>query len=352
LGTSNSFLCQYHGWTYDTDGKLIGAPLIDDVYKDDIDRDAWGLLAANVAIYKGLIFATFNKRAVPLEEFLGDFTWILDMMLGPRPGGVEVAGGFIRWTINMNWKFGAENSGGDTYHGTTTHRAAIEVGHRGALPSDAAATEEPAHRIGAVEGAGFTMVSRFGHGVNVSPVDEALMAIAREKYRPTGDIDRDTPLRAYLYETMDQSLDELGPYRSAAVGRFNANIFPNAGFHSSAQTIHLLHPRGPRRTEVWLLPLVDRDAPPEVKRWVRSQADHHFGPAGLFEEDDGENWEQATDSTTGAVASTLPFNYQLGIGRAEVLPEGLAPERIDGGCNEYAQLALLRRWHELMIEPS
>ena len=50
-----------------------------------------------------------------------------------------------------------------------------------------------------------------------------------------------------------------------------------------------------------MLLLVDKAAPEEVKTWVRREADHHFGPAGLFEEDDGENWEQATAATTGPI---------------------------------------------------
>ena len=65
-----------------------------------------------------------------LEECLGDFTWLLDMMLEPCPAASRsLAARFAGWR-NMNWKFGAENSGGDTYHGATTHASARGVGHK------------------------------------------------------------------------------------------------------------------------------------------------------------------------------------------------------------------------------
>ncbi|WEH12923.1 aromatic ring-hydroxylating dioxygenase subunit alpha [Streptomyces sp. VNUA24] len=340
LGTTRAFMCQYHGWTYDIDGNFVGAPQFEKVYQDDLDKSKWGLHRARVALYKGLIFATFDTSLPPLEEFLGDFTWLLDMSLDPRPGGVEVAGGFLRWNIRTNWKFGAENSGGDLYHGGTTHRSAVDIGHR----AIATGKNDPKHATDEELDPGGTMTSSFGHGVNWSdrrPEPEGGAHVPPDE----------TPLARYLRENRELTRQHLGDFRSRTIRRFNANIFPNAGFHSSAQTIHIFHPRGPGRSEVWLIPLVDKAAPQDVKDWVRRHTDSHFGPGGFFEEDDGENWEQATAATRGVVASRLPFNYQMGFGREKVISEPGVPDRMDGGFNDYGQRALLERWHDMMRTP-
>ena len=50
-GNTNTWLCQYHGWTYDTTGAFVGAPHFEEIYKNDIDpseccllytSDQWG----------------------------------------------------------------------------------------------------------------------------------------------------------------------------------------------------------------------------------------------------------------------------------------------------------------------
>ncbi|GAA1382198.1 aromatic ring-hydroxylating dioxygenase subunit alpha [Pseudonocardia kongjuensis] len=340
IGNTRAFMCQYHGWTYDVDGAFKGAPHFEEVYGNDIDKRQWGLHPARVELYKGLVFATFEPTAPPLAEFLGDFAYILDVSLDPRPGGVEVAGnGFLRWNIKMNWKFGAENSGGDLYHGGTTHRSALDVGHTAiATPRNG---DDDRDKPEEVLDTGGTLTSDHGHAVNWS-----------DRRPDNGEPPKlDNPLARYLYENRELTASHLGEFRARQIRRYNANVFPNAGFHSSAQTIHLFHPRGPMETEVWLIPLVDKNAPDDVKAWVRRHADQHFGPGGFFEEDDGENWEQATAACQGVVASRLPFNYQMGFGREQVVQRPGVPDAYDGGFNDYGQRAFLTRWHELMAKP-
>ena len=72
IGKANSFLCSYHGWNYDLTGRLIGMPGEDTFYRNDIDKDAWGLgKAAKVESYKGFVFATMDPNAPALEDYLG-----------------------------------------------------------------------------------------------------------------------------------------------------------------------------------------------------------------------------------------------------------------------------------------
>src|SRR6266849_159794 len=72
-GHASSFMCTYHGWTYDLQGKLVGVPGFKDYYHEDLNREEWGLIrAAHVESYKGFIFATLDPEAPGLAEFLGD----------------------------------------------------------------------------------------------------------------------------------------------------------------------------------------------------------------------------------------------------------------------------------------
>src|SRR5690349_9847931 len=71
-GHATSFMCTYHGWTFDLQGKLVGVPGFKDYYHEDLDREDWGLIhAAKVDSYHGFIFATLDPDAPSLIDFLG-----------------------------------------------------------------------------------------------------------------------------------------------------------------------------------------------------------------------------------------------------------------------------------------
>src|SRR5437762_742996 len=88
-GHATSFMCTYHGWTYDLQGKLVGVPGFKDYYHEDLNREEWGLItAAQVESYKGFIFATLDAEAPALPEYLGDVGRMAIDLLAER--GVEV----------------------------------------------------------------------------------------------------------------------------------------------------------------------------------------------------------------------------------------------------------------------
>src|SRR6266550_2657726 len=104
-GHASSFMCTYHGWTYDLEGKLIGVPGLNEIYHGDLNRDEWGLIkAAQVDSYQGFIFATLDPEAPPLDEYLGDVGRMgIDLLVAA--GDTKVADGIQKWTIGCNWKF-------------------------------------------------------------------------------------------------------------------------------------------------------------------------------------------------------------------------------------------------------
>ena len=334
-GRAHSFMCTYHGWTYDLQGNLIGVPGYEECYHGELDREQWGLIpVAQVASYKGLIFGTFDPEAPALEEYLGDIRWGMDILLDQRVGGTELAGGVFKWLMNCNWKLGADNFIGDNYHGSTTHRSAGMVGHRTEQRNPESRNRE--HEV--LNRPGFTVSTEYGHGFNAAlrpPGEDALAGVPE-------------PLGSYYRSTSAEVEPRLGRLRAREVARINCGVFPNLSLSSSSMMLHVWHPRGPTKTELWLYTLVDRDAPPEVKRTFRQMAQRHFSPSGMFEQDDGENWEQSTLAAMGAVARRYPLNYQMGLGHETFVRDGDGPARWNSLMNEHNQRAYYKRWAEMM----
>ncbi len=101
-GHATSFMCTYHGWTYDLKGALVGVPGFKEVYHEELDRGNWGLIkAARVDAYKGFIFASMDPESPPLPEFLGETgTMNLDLV------GKDIAfDGLAKFSVQTNWKF-------------------------------------------------------------------------------------------------------------------------------------------------------------------------------------------------------------------------------------------------------
>src|SRR5712671_5683519 len=130
-GNTTVFTCPYHGWSYGTDGRLVGVPFFREAYHERLDRSQWGLVeVAQLCRYKGTVWATWDPAAPSFFEYLGDFRRYLDLTLDSwdgSEGGSEVIGGVQKWLIPCNWKFPAENFSGDSYH-NISHRSVDLVG--------------------------------------------------------------------------------------------------------------------------------------------------------------------------------------------------------------------------------
>src|SRR4051794_890004 len=129
LGNTSHFRCPYHAWTYKNSGELIGVPFHRDAYggEDGLRRSGMGLLPApRVETYAGLIFASLDDDAPELANYLGGFRFYLDFYLRQSAEGSELHGP-QRFRVKANWKIGAENFAGDTYHTPHTHASVVEI---------------------------------------------------------------------------------------------------------------------------------------------------------------------------------------------------------------------------------
>jgi phenylpropionate dioxygenase-like ring-hydroxylating dioxygenase large terminal subunit len=342
-GNTPVFTCPYHGWSFATDGKLVGVPFYKDAYHEKLDKARWGLVeVAQLCNYKGTIWATWDESAPPFLEYLGDFKVYLDLSLDSwdgREGGTQVLGGVQKWLIPCNWKFPAENFSGDSYH-NISHRSVDMVGI-GPSGSGRRDTQERAlaRRLQ------ICFPDR-GHqtGVYVLPRDLATPAgyqhspIVSEYFR-------------YCEEERRRRKGEWGRMTGSP-----GEIFPNTALHPrQPRTVAVWHPRGSHQTEVWRWYLVDQDAPPEVKDALRRYYIRYSGPGGMTEQDDMENWNYAHAASRGTIARRYPYNYEQGLGyevhdfecEGLKLP-GVVMELTEARSSEHNLRNFYKRWAEFM----
>ena len=117
-----SFVCVYHQWAYDAQGNLRGVPFRRGLngqggMAKTFDTARHGLQKLRVASLCGMVFVSFDEKAPPLEEFLGESMCYFIRRVFHRP--VRVLG-YARQNMRGNWKLYSENSR-DGYHGGLLH---------------------------------------------------------------------------------------------------------------------------------------------------------------------------------------------------------------------------------------
>ena len=293
-GNAKAFTCSYHGWTYDRGGKLVGVPFREK-YDGSFDQKDWGLVpVSQVTNYKGFVFGTFDPKAPPFVETLGDMRFYFDAFVDRRAGGTEVIGGVQKWVVETNWKFGADNFVQDMHHVGPTHGSSMfAMLPEGMDPSQAAFPNE-----------GKQIAAGNGHGTGFFTEGDIISVLMGPD------------VAGYYFGEAGAEADErLGAPRAHVARGAHATIFPSFSYLTGIQTMRVWHPKGPSRMEVWAWVLVDREAPPAIKDALRVATTRSFGPGAMLEQDDGENWTQCSAAARGWVSRSRMNNLQLGLGR-------------------------------------
>ena len=113
-GNTKGFTCDYHGWSYDLTGKLVGAPFMEDVQDFDLSNCRLPPLMSDV--WAGWVFVTFAADAPALADHLSEFAdeFAVLGMGSCRTGNKQ------SWEVACNWKIMNENNH-DLYHVQATH---------------------------------------------------------------------------------------------------------------------------------------------------------------------------------------------------------------------------------------
>ena len=335
-GSARAFTCPYHGWSYGVDGALVGVPNQRESFGESFDKSGLGLIpVAQVETFRGLIFANFDPTACTLTEWLGDMAFYLDTSLDRRGSGTEVIGGIQKWRIETNWKMPAENQIGDVAHGPVSHASVFTMARMsGGADADKAMNDILVH--------GRNVALQNGHGLTVRffPEDQPEDWLPGEKQ-----LHEIPEVGEYLREVQAEAEERLGPLRKR-LKIATGTVYPTFSILGSNNTIRVAHPRGPTTTDYWAWVLVDKEAPPVVKDTLRRFYIMTFGPGGIFEQDDGENWEEVTAGAQGVQASKHPFHFHMGMGQEGPHPE--LPGEVCHVHSEHTQRRMYRFWRDQM----
>jgi phenylpropionate dioxygenase-like ring-hydroxylating dioxygenase large terminal subunit len=326
-GNAGRFMCAYHGWTYANDGTLEHVPGESEAYYNELDKCALSLIEARVETYAGIVFATWAQDAPGLEAYLGDARWYLDTVFNRRDCGMQAMGP-LKWLEPVNWKTVVDNCS-DNYHVPTTHMSSMLAQSR--------ALGRPlfTHEVQFSSPNKHVFVN--GHALTFREAEDNTPRYVHGMSRDTLNI-----FQEHYNITLPEVERRLGTFRAHRVQLGNHSLFPNGvlGFR-------LALPRGPQRTEFWHFVLVEKDAPEVVKQVTRIGSQANNGPAGLFEQDDIDNWRQVTMASRSPVARQYAQELSMGVGHAAAHADypGLVSERY---ISENNQRYFYRRWQEFM----
>ena len=303
-GNTVVFTCPYHGWSYSTDGALVGVPYFREAYRTELDRSKMGLIeVAQVYSYKGSIWASWDPAAPPFLEYLGEFRRFLDLILDGwdgREGQAELLGGVQKWIIPCNWKFPAENFSGDTYH-NISHRSVDLVG---AGPSGRSRRDYSELNV-----------ARKLHVALPDRGHQTITYVLPKDHEPQPAYQNSPEVAEYFRHCEEERRKRPG-INGRMIGA-PGEIFPNTALlPRQPRTLAVWHPVSAHQTEVWRFFFVDRDAPRVVKNFLRDYYIRYSGPAGMTEQDDMENWSYAHAASRGVIARRHPYTYQMGMGHA------------------------------------
>ena len=220
-GHSSTIQCSYHAWTYGLDGRLVGAPHMDDV--SGFDKADYSLNPVNLGVWEGFIFVNLANNPMPLENWFaplaGKFShWNIATL---RPAKR------IEYDVRANWKLMFENYS-ECYHCPGVHPQLQKVS-----PYDSAENDL---REGPFLG-GFMKINP-GKSLSMSGNTCAL------------------PIRACSKELAAASPSVGGPDHEHQIV-FYYSIFPNMllSLHPEYVMVHQLWPQSPERTLIvcdWL----------------------------------------------------------------------------------------------------
>src|SRR5450631_2542545 len=118
--------CPYHGWTYRLNGSVRTVPLKSGYAGTAVARGEEGrgmIRVANVAVYRGFVFARLSGAGLSFEQYFGDSLSSIDNMADRSPvGRLQVTGGVLRYLHDCNWKMFIENLN-DTMHPMVAHES-------------------------------------------------------------------------------------------------------------------------------------------------------------------------------------------------------------------------------------
>ncbi len=339
-GNRKFHVCPYHGWAYDSAGRIADVKdHASGAYSAGFAREDHNLVPLGAfASYKGLMFGSVSAEVPPLEEFLGELRFFLDLAMEQGPQGMEFVPGRIGFTYRGNWKAQLDNSS-DAYHLTSTHVSFMEVQRRRAdlVSGNQEARQFDWKRRFEQQGGAFT----FKNGHNAIWLNQS-----ESSKRP-------------IFSRIDEVRERLGPLKAEWMLRLrNLTVFPSMQIaDSTSLLIRTFRPVAVDETEMRYYCLAPIGEAPEVRQWRLRQFEDFFNVSGFATPDDTTMYE---DMAVGLRARQIDAvqGYYRGMAdcvqgademarTAGVIPVSSVQGQFDLQAETWGH-ALYREWSRLM----
>jgi benzoate/toluate 1,2-dioxygenase alpha subunit len=302
-GNARYHVCQYHGWSYDSAGKL---KTIKDrqhaCYSDAFEQDNHDLVPVpRFESYRGFLFGCMDAQARPLDQHLGEAKFFIDLVIDQSPRGVELVPGVSSYTYRGNWKLQLEN-GLDAYHLTSTHPSFMKIVER-------RTSGESSHALPAVDFAlyrergGFTF--DHGHAVLFTPNP-------KPEIRP-------------LFATIDEVSARVGAERAEwMLTTRNLVLFPNVQLAENASLqLRVIRPLSVDLTEMTIYCMAPVGESDSARSFRLRQFEDFFNSSGMATPDDTTCYE---DCQSGYQAQIVRWQqgYARGMNSSSAGPNEVA----------------------------
>ncbi len=341
MGNTSHFRCTYHGFTYNTDGELIGMPVKEATYGNVPGIEDLGLYEVKLSSYKGMIFGNIERNAQPLSEFLGDARFYLDFMIDKTGEGMTFTSP-QRWISHHNWKVSSDNFIQDNYHVMTSHVFMFDMGF---LPKNPFVL------------AGSRVYCGNGHGIGTN-----------RGITPEGPVDFPRPIGypKWWPGVVEKARRHLPPNQFelwSSLTQMHGNIFPNLGlietvnnyrdqakFPPPFKRFSIFRPTSADTCEIWHWFAIENDAPDEYKKASSESCTESTGAAGLVEVDDMENWYNITQSSLTPSAKHIKLLYKIGSHEGLDKNWKYPGQASKSGFSEYPGIQFYKTWLKYLFD--
>jgi benzoate/toluate 1,2-dioxygenase subunit alpha len=189
-GNAARLTCCYHGWSYETDGRLATVP-VPEGCAADFDKAAFGLARApRVGEYRGFLFASLAEKGLSFEDHIGPMKGSIDDLVDRAPDGeLALDAGMHRYVYGGNWKLQVENVL-DSYHvpfghASTVNKQGVQFARREGDQKGAIVVETEKKQTAASWKERKSYIAGNGHGwtSNTSLDDDKRASPAYDEYR-------------------------------------------------------------------------------------------------------------------------------------------------------------------------
>ncbi|MGH6671661.1 MAG: aromatic ring-hydroxylating oxygenase subunit alpha [Xanthobacteraceae bacterium] len=336
-GHAQRLTCCYHGWSFDTDGRLLNVP-VPEGCGEGFDKTLLGLAAApRVADYRGFVFASLADKGASFEDHIGPMKGNIDDLVDRAPDGqLALDAGVHRYVFSGNWKLQVENVL-DSYHvpfghASTVNKQGVQFARREGDQKGAAVVETEKKQTSASWKERKSFIAGNGHGwTSNTALDDGKRSSA-------------------VFDDYKRALaDKVGAERAAEIltpRLHNSLIYPNMSVMGLNIHVRVIKPIAVDRTEVNVYPIRLVGAPEAMNFANIRLLNVTHSAASFVQTDDLESFVRAQKGLRSRMSDWVDISRGLGAeepDRAINATRGLA-------THEMVVRAQYKAWLGYMLE--